>query len=69
MKLKDLQTPFYNMFIMEDDLRMEDLQAMWEALLNKYEIPIPAGWNEFLDNVNCFSGLDRNYFNNQFNKL
>lgn len=69
MNPKDLMLTFFQMLNMEDNLRMEDLQVMWEALMKRNNIPLPEGWYEFIDNVNCISAIELPFFESQFNNL
>lgn len=59
---------FYGSFFTDSDAEMEDFQAMWEAVLIRHEVPIPATWERFLYEINTPCSLDLFYFTQIFNK-
>lgn len=47
---------------------MDEIQALWEALLIYHKTPIPEWWDAFINEVNCVKAEDINWFTNLINK-
>lgn len=62
MKLEDLIEPFYQIMNISEFLTMDEIQIMYEALLEHRGIPIPDYWERFIENINCVASEKRKYF-------
>jgi hypothetical protein len=67
-KISDFKLPFYQMFVAENELDMDDMREMWEALLIRHSIKLPEGWDAFIDNVNNMANEIEWKFNETFDK-
>ena len=67
MTNEQLKKAFFEIFNIESELDMDDIQVMWEALMLKNNIQQPEGWNKFVEYINCKSAEDYNYFSKVFN--
>lgn len=66
--LDELKVVMFNHLRNDDDLDMEDLQCMWEALFLRRKIPLPAEWDFFLERVNSvYVSNNFDAFNDAFN--
>jgi hypothetical protein len=67
--MKKLKIPFFHiMNIPSDDLDMDDIQVMWEALMLKNSIPIPENWGDFINEINCILSENQVWFNKKFDQ-
>ena len=53
MTHEQLKKAFFEIFNIESELDMDDIQVMWEAIMLKNNIPQPERWEEFVDRINC----------------
>ena len=66
MTNEQLKTAFFQIFNIEADLDMEDIQVMWEALMIKNNIQEPAKWDEFVSDINCMASAKWEFFSKIF---
>ena len=50
--LNHCKSVFYGSFFTDSDAEMEDFQVMWEAVLIRHNVPLPATWERFLHEIN-----------------
>lgn len=62
MKLEEFKETFYQIFNLENNLDMEDIQCMWEALLIRNNIEIPNTWEAFIEKINSVASGKRKHF-------
>ena len=67
MTHEQLKKAFFEIFNIESELDMDDIQVMWEALMLKNNIPQPESWQKFINDINCMSAEKWSFFSNTFN--
>lgn len=70
-KLEVLSSVIYNMFSYDNfpQLDMDDMEVMWKALIEKWEIKISdEKYKEFIEEVNCPAADKYSWFINCFKK-
>lgn len=68
MTLEQLKTAFYQIFNIESELDMDDIQVMWEALMLKNKIQQPEEWEHFIMHINCMASQKFSYFSKVFDE-
>ena len=68
MTHEQLKKAFFEIFNIESELDMDDIQVMWEALMLKNNIPQPGYWEVFVDKVNCVSSEKFSFFSKVFDE-
>ena len=68
MTLRNLNRMFFETFQLSDLFDMDDLQVMWEALLERYQIKKPENWEEFIYKINSKSSDSQYRFSQIFDE-
>lgn len=50
------------------NLDMDDLATIWEAIIIKWEIPMPTKYERFVDHVNSQASLNYSHFKSIFDE-
>ena len=68
MTNEQLKKAFFEIFNIESELDMDDIQVMWEALMLKNKIEQPEEWEHFIMHINCLSAEKFSYFSKVFDE-
>ena len=59
---------FYETFQLSDLFDMDDLQVMWESLMERYQIKKPENWEEFIYKINSTASDSQYRFSQIFDE-